>query len=251
MDAAKLHTILNQLLAPEMCHDYCPNGLQVEGVGDIEKIVTGVTASEALIDKAIELQANAVLVHHGYFWKSESPVISGMKRRRIKKLLDHNLSLFAYHLPLDVHDTLGNNMQLAQVLKIQNARPMPQSKPNGIVWQGELTEPMSGSQLKAHIETCLARVPTHVAASKESIKSIAWCTGGGQHYIDFAAQFDIDAFISGEISEQTTHSAVEQNIHYFAAGHHASERYGVKAVGEYLRDRHGLDVSFVDLFNPA
>ncbi|WP_371193296.1 Nif3-like dinuclear metal center hexameric protein [Glaciecola sp. SC05] len=255
MTRNQLLSILNSLLSPHLLKDYCPNGLQIEGKDDIQHIVTGVTASQALIEKAIELNADAIVVHHGFFWKNEDYAIVGMKKRRISRLLQHDISLFGYHLPLDVHPVLGNNAQLGQILGLTNIQPLEDIQPLGIVMTGELPQALSHTQLSAHIQSCLGRKTISVAANA-SIKRLAWCTGGGQGYIDQVAlarsnAVQIDAFVSGEISEQTTHSARELNIDYFAAGHHATERYGVKSLGEHLQNEYGITVSFVDIDNPA
>lgn len=251
MQNLELEQIINQKLNSPAIQDYAPNGLQVEGKANIQKIITGVTASQALIDYAINQQADAILVHHGYFWKSENPCLRGMKGRRIKALMQHDINLFAYHLPLDVHPELGNNAQLAQLLQISNLRPLEKSTPSIPVY-GELLHPISGEQLAQRIEQQLGRKVLHCGDNAPAqIRTVALCTGGGQGYIDLAAAQGIDAFISGEVSEQTIHSAREQGIHFFAAGHHATERYGVKALGEWLRAEYGLEVEFKDIDNPA
>ncbi|QPG07174.1 Nif3-like dinuclear metal center hexameric protein [Salinimonas marina] len=251
MSRTELQTVLNNLLHPEDIKDYCPNGLQVEGKDRIKTIVTGVTASQRLIDAAIEHQADAILVHHGYFWKGESGAITGMKKRRLQALLAHDISLFAYHLPIDVHPEYGNNVQLAQLLNIQDARPMPGVAPQGIVYQGQLENPVSVQDLAQRFKQALGKTPLSEAAGNHKISKIAWCSGGGQGFIDQAAAAGMDAFFSGEVSEKTIHSAREQEIHYFACGHHATERCGPKAVGEYLASKLGLDVRFIDIDNPA
>lgn len=251
MDYLQLESLLNQKLSPELIKDYCPNGLQVEGKCEVNKIVTGVTASKALIDRAIELQADAILVHHGYFWKGESEAIRGMKGARIKTLIKNDINLYAYHLPLDVHPELGNNAKLAQLLGISidgGLEPSPQS----VAMFGSLDAPISGQDFAKRIESVLNRVPLHIMPECDKpIRTVGWCTGGGQDYIELAAEKGLDAFISGEVSERTTYSAREQGIHYFGAGHHATERYGVKALGEWLATEHGLDVEFVDIDNPV
>ncbi|MDB1124530.1 Nif3-like dinuclear metal center hexameric protein [Vibrio algarum] len=251
MDYLQLESLLNQKLSPELIKDYCPNGLQIEGKCEVNKIVTGVTASKALIDKAIELQADAILVHHGYFWKGESEAIRGMKGARIKTLIKNDINLYAYHLPLDVHPELGNNAKLAQLLGISidgGLEPSPQS----VAMFGSLDAPISGQDFAKRIESVLNRVPLHIMPECDKpIRTVGWCTGGGQDYIELAAEKRLDAFISGEVSERTTYSAREQGIHYFGAGHHATERYGVKALGEWLATEHGLDVEFVDIDNPV
>jgi len=229
-------------------NDYCPNGLQVEGKSDVSRIICGVTACQDLIEAAIEKKADAILVHHGYFWKNESAVITGIKRQRIQRLLEHGISLLAYHLPLDAHPDLGNNVTLAQTLNLQ----VNGHAENGLLWNGELTTPLLANEFAAHIELCLKRKPLHLSSkSKQPIKTLGWCTGGAQHYIEEAAAMGLDAFISGEVSEQTFHLAQELDIHYFAAGHHATESYGVQALGAQLASRFKLDVEFVDITNPV
>jgi dinuclear metal center YbgI/SA1388 family protein len=242
---------LNLLLKPEKTADYCPNGLQVEGKKKVTKLVTGVTASQALIDYAVSINADAVLVHHGYFWKSESPCITGMKKKRIHTLLQYDINLYAYHLPLDIHPTLGNNAQLAKLLGIVDVEPLEDNNPQSVVMQGRFKRAISPIELTKLLTNKLAKVPLHEAANKTEIKTVAWCTGGGQGYIDLAADKDIDAYITGEVSEQTIHTAREMDIHFYAAGHHATERYGVKALGEYIQQKFDIDVVFVDIDNPA
>jgi dinuclear metal center YbgI/SA1388 family protein len=245
-------TLIDDLLLPNTVNDYCPNGLQVEGSVEINKVITGVTASQALIDEAIKRKANCILVHHGYFWKGEPQTITGLKMRRIKSLLMHDINLLAYHLPIDIHPELGNNAQLGNLLQVNNIQCHPNLKPSGIVMWGELGVEVEAINFKQRLASILQREPVHVSAnSGKTIKKIAWCTGGGQGYIDACVALGVDAFISGEISEQTTHSARELDIHYFAAGHHATERYGVKALGEYLSRLSNVEVEFVDIPNPA
>ena len=252
MQRQELEHYLNEVLKPQQIKDFTPNGLQVQGSDTITKIVTGVTASKALIEQAIEIQADAILVHHGYFWKNESYVIRGMKHDRIKALLLNDINLFAYHLPLDIHPTLGNNAQLAALLTIENVQPLEIGNPLSVSMQGCFEEALTPDQLTALIDSTLGRNCLHIAApSNKPIKTIAWCSGGGQGYIELAAELGIDAFLTGEVSEQTTHIAHEMDIHFFAAGHHATERYGVKALGEHLADEHGLDVIFIDIDNPV
>lgn len=251
MDPFRLQNILNEELRAFAIKDYCPNGLQVEGRSNIKKIVTGVTASQALIDAAIEREADAILVHHGYFWKGESPVLTHMKGRRIASLLSHQINLLAYHLPLDIHPTLGNNAQLAALLGIELRRGLEPWDKNSVAMVGELKSPMQGAQFAAHIEQVLGRQPLHIKAHERVIKKIGVCTGGGQSFLPLAAEQGVDAFLSGEISEQTTHTAREMGVDFFAAGHHATERYGVKALGEWLSEKYQLDVCFVDIDNPV
>jgi dinuclear metal center YbgI/SA1388 family protein len=247
----RLLAYLNDVLQPERVRDFCPNGLQVEGKKHIQKLVTGVTASQALIEQAIRVHADAIFVHHGYFWKGEDPCIKGMKKQRLATLLAHDINLYAYHLPLDIHPTLGNNAQLAKLLDIEVEGGLEIGNPTSVAMQGRFLRPQEPQRLAELIETKLGRKPLHEPAASKSIHTVAWCTGGGQNYIELAAEQGIDAFISGEVSEQTIHTAREMGIHFFAAGHHATERYGAKALGEHLSETLGLDVLFVDIDNPA
>ena len=249
IELSQLNTYLDDLLKPSRFDDYCPNGLQVEGNKDVKKIITGVTASQALIDAAIENKADALLVHHGYFWKGEPPVITGIKRQRIQSLLANGISLLAYHLPLDAHLELGNNVQLAKQLGWEPV-PVEKKYPLPLIRYALLPEPQNGEQIAAQLETKLRRSPLHIQADRP-IKTIAWCTGAAQSYFSEAIAMGVDAFISGEISETTTHIALENNVHYFSAGHHATERYGIKALGEHLASELGLAVEFIDCDNPV
>lgn len=242
---------LDNLLKPNNIKDYCPNGLQIEGKQQIKKIITGVTASQALIDKAVELNADALFVHHGYFWKGENPCITGMKKKRFSTLLANDVSVFAYHLPLDIHPELGNNAQLAKMLSITNVQPLEPGNSNSVAMRGEFEQAISPVQLADRLSSSLNRQALHEPADKKMIKSVAWCSGGGQGFIERAAELGIDAFITGEVSEQTIHTAREMNIHFYAAGHHATERYGAKAVGEYIQQQLDVEVEFVDIDNPA
>ncbi|PMH46843.1 Nif3-like dinuclear metal center hexameric protein [Vibrio sp. 10N.286.49.B3] len=252
MKTLQLEQVLNQKLSPHLIKDYCPNGLQVEGRDNIKRIVTGVTASQALIDKAIELKADALLVHHGFFWKGETESICGMKGKRIKALIQNDINLLAYHLPLDIHPELGNNAQLAQLLDIEVIGGL-EGHPQSVAMHGRFSSPLTGQQLSDRLSSVLQRSALHIAPENRDkpIQTVGWCTGGGQDYIDLAAKEGLDAFISGEISERTTYSAREQDIHYFSAGHHATERYGVKALGEWLAKEYGFDVEFIDIDNPV
>ena len=251
MNNLELEQLINQKLSSDKINDYAPNGLQVEGKTEIKKIITGVTASQALIDYAIRQNADAILVHHGYFWKSENPCILGMKGKRIKALLVNDMNLYGYHLPLDVHPELGNNAQLAKLLDIENLQPLEKGAVSIPVW-GELKEPMTGKDFAEKIEKVLNRKPLIcIENGPHLIRKIGICTGGGQGYIDLAAEQGCDAFITGEVSEQTIHSAREQGLHFFSAGHHATERYGIKALGEWLAKEYGFDVEFKDIDNPA
>ena len=251
MNNLELERLLNEKLSTDRINDYAPNGLQVEGKAEIQKIITGVTASQALIDYAVSQQADAILVHHGYFWKSENPCIRGMKGKRIKTLLVNDINLYGYHLPLDIHPELGNNAKLAQLLGIGDLQPLENSATSIPVW-GMLKDPVTAEEFAHRIEQVLHRKPLICTENgPHLIRKVGICTGGGQGYIDLAAAQGCDAFITGEVSEQTIHSAREQGIHFFAAGHHATERYGIKALGEWLAAEYGLDVEFKDIDNPA
>ncbi len=247
MNNIRLEQLVNQQLNSQSFSDYAPNGLQVEGVSEITRVVTGVTACQALLDEAVRLEAQAVIVHHGYFWKNESPLIKGMKRRRLRTLLLNDINMYGWHLPLDAHPELGNNAQLAKLLGI-----VPDGEIAPLVPYGHLATPLSGAEFASVIEQKLGRKPLHCGDNAPGIiRTLAWCTGGGQGFIEEAADYGVDAFLSGEVSEKTIHTAREQGLHFFAAGHHATERGGVKALGEWLAKNHGLDVTFVDIDNPA
>jgi len=247
MNHYELENIVNQQLNSSAFSDYAPNGLQVEGRTEVKTLITGVTASQALVDEAVARNADAILVHHGYFWKSEPAVIKGMKRNRLRALLANDINLYGWHLPLDAHATLGNNAQLAKLLDIEI-----KGEVQPLVFWGELATPLSGEALAQRIEEKLGRTPLHCGDNAPAqIRRVAWCSGGGQGFIDSAAAFGVDAYITGEVSEQTIHSAREQGLHFFAAGHHATERGGIKALGEWLASEHGLDVTFIDIANPA
>lgn len=242
---------LDEILETARFKDYCPNGLQVEGRPRIGRIVTGVSACQALLDAAVARGADAVLVHHGYFWRGETPTLVGMRQRRIKTLLGHDINLLAYHLPLDAHPELGNNAQLALRLGLQaDGRFGDQD----IGWIGRPGSALTLAELAGRVAQALNRPPLVVgAASNEDkpLRRIAWCTGGAQGYLEAAVAAGADAFISGEISEPTVHLARETGVAYLACGHHATERYGVQALARRLGERFGLAWEFIDIDNPA
>lgn len=242
---------LDQLLASSTVRDYCPNGLQVEGSSDIRHIVTGVTASQALIEEAINLGADTLLVHHGYFWKGENERVTGIKRERLKSLLTHDINLIAYHLPLDVHPELGNNHQLAERLGLTLDGPLDPANPQSPGSYGRLASPMTAAEFSAHINAVLDRSPLHIGEEEDVIETIAWCTGAAQSYLQQAIDLSVDAFLTGEISEPTVHLARETGTHFYSAGHHATERYGVLALGKHLEAEFGVRVDFVDVDNPV
>ena len=243
----------NDLLDISQFNDYCPNGLQVDGTQEVKKLVTGVTASQALIEAAVEANADMLLVHHGFFWKGESEVMTGMKYQRIKQLINADISLVGYHLPLDAHPTLGNNAQLAQILDLEIEGRFGGQGSAAIAMYGSLNSPTSASNFAEIIGQSLNRSTLQIsphAQENATIQTIAWCTGAAQSYLEKAAKLGVDAFITGEASEQTAHIARECGIHFFAAGHHATERYGVKALGEHLAQHFELNQQFIDIDNP-
>lgn len=238
----------NEYLGVNQFKDYCPNGLQVEGRTEVNCLLTGVTASLAFIERAIDEGADALLVHHGYFWRGESSEVVGMKKKRLAALLRADVSLLAYHLPLDAHPVVGNNACLAGLLDVRLEGNINDS---GVGNYGTLSPALSPDELSNRIETALGRAPLRVGKGPASIEKVGWCTGGAQGYIEDATALGLDAYISGEISEQTMHVADECGLHYFAAGHHATERYGVQALGEHLREVFGLDHRYIEINNPA
>lgn len=246
----ELQTYLKQFLRTDQYQDYCPNGLQVEGRSQIQNLVTGVTACQALLERAVELNADAILVHHGYFWKNEEASVVCIKAKRLKTLLTQDINLFAYHLPLDGHQKLGNNAELGRLLDVQEIQFLDGPYGCGVGCKGKLLRELSAELFAEKIAEVLNRKPQLIKVNDKPIKTIAWCTGGAQDFIQYAAKLNVDAFLSGEISEQTFHLAQEYGLHYFACGHHATERYGVKALGEHLAQRFDLNVQFVDIDNP-
>lgn len=251
MNLYELERYIHGLLNVSRFRDYAPNGIQVEGKLEVQCIVTGVTACQALLDAAVEHHADAILVHHGYFWKNEDPVLRGMKKRRIATLLQHDLSLLAYHLPLDAHPVLGNNAQLAGLLGIQNVEVMDENELQGVGNIGSLPGPVTLEVFSAQVMSALQRQPLVIEAGAHKISRVAWCSGGAQNYIQQAQALGADVYLSGEISEHTVHTARENGIHYIAAGHHATERYGIKALGNHLAEQFALKHVFIDVNNPA
>ncbi|ASP38758.1 Nif3-like dinuclear metal center hexameric protein [Bacterioplanes sanyensis] len=250
-DRRQILNHLNELLQSDRIRDYCPNGLQVQGREQIQSVVTGVTANQALIDAAIAMGADTLLVHHGYFWKGEDAAITGIKRQRLKALLQHDINLLAYHLPLDMHPHYGNNVQLAQVLELTvdgPINPFDLTMPGNI---GRLPKPMTGREFSDWIAERLQREPLHIGGDNDIIETVAWCTGGAQGYLQAAIDAGVDAYITGEINEPAVHLARETGTHFYSAGHHATERYGAKALGEHLAETFDLQVTFIDIDNPV
>ena len=248
MERAELQRYLDNLLEVGRFRDYSPNGLQVEGRAEIRRIVCGVTASQALLDAALARDADAVLVHHGYFWRGEDACITGLRRKRLGTLLGSDINLFAYHLPLDAHPELGNNAQLGRLM---GWTPEGRFGEQDIGWIGQLAQPTRAELLVRQLAARLGREPLLLGEPGRAVKRIAWCTGGAQSYFEQAIACGVDCFVSGEASEQTTHLARESGVVYLAVGHHASERYGVQALGAHLAERWGLEVDFVDVDNPV
>ncbi|MDG4868211.1 Nif3-like dinuclear metal center hexameric protein [Guyparkeria sp. 1SP6A2] len=248
IDTRRLLAFCDELLTPEIYRDYAPNGLQVEGKASVSRLVTGVTACQALLDAAVEEGADAVLVHHGYFWKNEPPVLTGMKRRRMATLLAHDINLIAYHLPLDGHDEIGNNAWLAEELGVNVTQRFGHQS---LAVAGRLEAPLDGNQLAALIEQRLNRPPLVVGPVDRPIRRIGICTGGAQDMLSDAIDLGLDAFVSGEISERTTHMAREAGVTYFAAGHHATETGGVRLLGQRLAKEFDIAHRFIDIDNPA
>ena len=259
--AGEVERYLDDLLQSARFRDYCPNGLQVEGLRPVRRLVSGVTASLALIDAAIERGADALLVHHGYFWRGEDARLRGLRRERIARLIGNGLALLAYHLPLDAHAQLGNNAQLGLRLGFSTAGTAGE---NGIIAWGEIEAPPrseSGAGVEAapgvladlarRIEHCLGRAPLVLGNPQRRVRRVAWCTGGAQGFFETAIDLGVDVFVTGEVSEQNHHLAIESGVGFIAAGHHATERYGVQAVGEHLARQFGLWHEFVDVPNPV
>lgn len=246
----QLEKYMAEMLNITQYRDYCPNGLQVEGRADISTLITGVTASQALLEAALEAGADAILVHHGYFWRGEDARVIGPKHNRLKLLLTHDINLFGYHLPLDGHATLGNNAQLARELGlVANGR----FGEDGLGWLGSVADPAvrTVGDLAQLIAGKLRRQPTLIGDPAQPLGQIAWCTGAAQNFLGDAIAAGASAYISGEISEPTVHLARESGVAYLAAGHHATERYGVQALGQHLAEHFGLTHRFIDIDNPV
>jgi dinuclear metal center YbgI/SA1388 family protein len=248
MDRIELELYLNNVLETGRFKDYCPNGLQVEGRRRINKIATGVTASLAFLEAALEWGADAVLVHHGYFWRNEPSQITGRKYRRLKLLLANDLNLFAFHLPLDDHPDYGNNAMLAERMGwIPDARFGDQN----LGWMSTLPMPIPLAHFAAQVEQTLGRKPIVLGDPDWELRRIAWCTGAAQGYFDAAIDVGADVFLTGEISEPTTHMSAESGVAFVSAGHHATERFGVQALGAHLSETFDIEHLFIDIHNPV
>jgi dinuclear metal center YbgI/SA1388 family protein len=248
MQLSELNDYIGRLLEISRFRDYSPNGVQVEGRAEIRRIATGVTASQRLLQAATAWGADAIIVHHGYFWRNEDATVTGIRKRRISHLLQHDVSLLAYHLPLDAHAELGNNAQLALRLRL-----LPQGRfgEQDIAWHGELRLPQTLGQFAGNISDALQRTPLVIGEKAHMLCRIAWCSGGAQSYFEQAVALGVDAFLTGEISEQNVHVAEETGIAFIAAGHHATERYGVQALGAHLAQRFNIEHRFFDMDNPV
>ncbi len=255
MDPIELQNALDALLQPQLYNDYCPNGMQVEGGRQVRKIVSGVTASFALIEAAIDAQADAILVHHGLFWRGYDGRVIGWMRKRLALLLANDITLYAYHLPLDAHSELGNNAQLGRKLGwVARDGALGRFGEQSLGWIGELSETTgveTAQALASHIENTLNRPVTLVDSARCAINTIAWCSGGAQGYFEAAIAAGADAFVTGEISEPQAHLARECGVAYLACGHHATERFGAPAVACHVAAQFGLAHQFIDIDNPA
>ncbi len=241
----------NEYLQVSRFRDYCPNGLQVEGRARVQRLASGVTASQQLLDEAIAWGADAILVHHGYFWKGESAPLVGMKKRRLAALLRNDVSLLAYHLPLDAHPEVGNNACLGRLLGLAQSEPMDPVAPDAVGNVASFEEPRSAGQVVADLARITGRQPLHIGDPEQTVSRVAWCTGAAQSYIDQALAAGAELFITGEVSEPTVHTAREEGIQFVAAGHHATERFGVQALGEHLSGRFGIEHRYIEVDNPV
>lgn len=247
---------LNEQLQPDSFRDYAPNGLQVQGRREIKKIVCGVTASLALVEQAVSEKADAIIVHHGWFWKNENSCITGSKYKRVSTLIKNDINLIGYHLPLDAHPEYGNNACLANMLDLN---PLTRDgKPymfgdGDLIWMGEPKQPgTTARQLADLIEERLQRRPLFIGQDDQVLRRVAWCTGGAQGFLEAAINEGADAYITGEASEQVNHLALENGVAYYGAGHHATERYGVQALGDALKRQFpDLEIKYIEVPNPV
>lgn len=251
MQRDDLIAYLNESLQPQLFRDYAPNGLQVEGCQEIKTLVAGVTANRFLIEEAIALKADAILVHHGLFWKGDKQTITGLSKQRLAPLLKHDINLMAYHLPLDAHPVIGNNAQLAKQLNFEVDAYIDIDNNPGLFAIGHLTSAMPADDFTKHLQTSLNREPMHFSGASQKIHRVAWCTGGAQSYLPLAIENGVDAYITGEYSLPMVELAKETGIHFYAAGHHATERGGVKALMAEIGKKFKLNVHFIDIDNPA
>jgi len=250
-NAQQVLRAFDELLQPDRFKDYGPNGLQVEGAPAIARIVSGVTASRALIEAAIAARADAVFVHHGLFWRGQDGRVTGWLKQRLALLLAHDINLFAYHLPLDAHPELGNNAQLGMKLGLVALSRFGEQDLGFLGQRADGGSFADSEALAAHVEASLARPVVRVEGGARPVRTIAWCTGGAQGYFEGAIAAGADAFITGEISEPQAHYARECGVSFLACGHHASERYGAPAVAGHVAAQLGIEHRFIDIDNPA
>jgi dinuclear metal center YbgI/SA1388 family protein len=242
-----IESSLNELLQPGAFKDYGPNGLQVEGRPRVQRLVSGVTASLAFIDAALQAGADALLVHHGLFWRGHDGRLTGWLKERVARLIRADVSLFAYHLPLDAHAELGNNAQLGRQLGLRaDARFGDQDL--GFMGDGG---GVTAEGLAARVQQALHRAPLLLPGDGRPLRRVAWCTGGAQGFFEDAIAAGADLFLTGEVSEPQAHLSRETGVAYLACGHHATERYGAPAVGAHIAQRLGLEHRFIDIDNPA
>jgi dinuclear metal center YbgI/SA1388 family protein len=244
----QIETSLTELLRPAEFKDYGPNGLQVEGRREVRRLASGVTASLAFIDAALADGADALLVHHGLFWRGQDGRLTGWLKERVARLLRADVSLFAYHLPLDAHAELGNNAQLGRHLGL---RADGRFGEQALGFIGDAADVPTAAALSERVRSALRRAPLGLPGDGRPLRRIAWCSGGAQGFFEAAIAAGADAFVTGEISESQTHVSRETGVAFFACGHHATERYGAPAVAAWVAERHGLEHRFIDIDNPA
>ena len=250
MKSEQFEKYLNSYLKADDFTDYCPNGLQVEGKSDIKKIVTAVSASIELFNKAIKQKADAIIVHHGIIWNYERPVYKGSYRKRVKILLDNNINLFAYHLPLDAHPTVGNNAQLAKLLGLKSCKPFGDHKGQIIGIKGKIAKTTKEKFFKK-VESVVLRELLVFPYGPKSITNVGIVSGGAQKEFSQAITENLDAYITGEVSEHIKYLSQEEKVHYVSGGHYATEKFGVKALGNHLKNKYKIDVEFIDIPNPV
>ena len=243
-----IESAMNSLLEVGRFRDYGPNGLQVEGRAEVRRLVCGVTASRALIEAALADGADAILVHHGLFWRGHDGRVTGWLKARLAPLLAADVSLFAYHLPLDAHPELGNNAQLGRLLGLEADARFGEQE---LGFVGTSAPPLALAALAQRVEAALGRVPLVLPGDGRALSRIAWCTGGAQGYFESAIAAGADVYLTGEVSEPQAHLARETGVAFVACGHHASERYGVQALARHVAAQFGLEQRFIDIDNPA
>jgi dinuclear metal center YbgI/SA1388 family protein len=242
---------MDEILSPGLVKDYCPNGLQVEGREEVGRLVLGVTASRALIEAAVAAEADGILVHHGIYWKGDNPCCVGPLKGRLSPLIRHDINLFAYHLPLDIHESVGNNAQLAARFDWQIEETLMADGTPNLLWCGRAPGLDTVQALADQLTIGLGREALVLGDAQAALGKIAWCTGGAHRYLAHAHAAGASAFVTGEVSESTFHMAQELGVACIAAGHHATERFGVQALGEHLQKRHSIEVRYIEIDNPV